>query len=35
VLEHARKRTPPDTPSLARTRMIPSGDSALTVYANT
>ncbi|HEY2907878.1 MAG TPA: 16S rRNA (guanine(966)-N(2))-methyltransferase RsmD [Vicinamibacterales bacterium] len=32
VLEHARKRTPPDAPSLARTRVIPSGDSALTVY---
>jgi 16S rRNA (guanine966-N2)-methyltransferase len=32
VLEHARKRNPPDTNRLARTRMIRSGDSALTVY---
>jgi 16S rRNA (guanine966-N2)-methyltransferase len=33
VLEHARKRTPPDAPGrLVRTRVITSGDSALSVY---
>lgn len=34
VLEHARKRAVPDSAGrLARVRQIPSGDSALTLYA--
>jgi hypothetical protein len=33
VLEHARKKTPPDEAGrLARTRTLVSGDSALSLY---
>jgi 16S rRNA (guanine966-N2)-methyltransferase len=32
VLEHARRRNPLDTARLARTRVIKSGDSALTMF---
>ena len=35
VLEHARKRTVPDADALAPTRVITSGDSALTMFERT